>query len=733
MSDLFHNNKSQVLIVIEESVKRFISLFIGLGLASTLHCAQPVAAISPDQYADSFTLGAEFEQSVTGNANGTDEDDIIANDYGHDSPEVDDGIAFVYRDTNSPPVAVDDIYSVGVGSTLAIQVTQGVLQNDSDVEGDSLIVILVEDVRNGSLALTNDGSFIYVPNAGFVGIDTFVYEASDGIALSNSAVVSISINDGNSPPLAFADMYNIDEDQTSTFSIMEGVLHNDYHQDGGDPLMAVLVQDVDVGILNLRNSGSFTYIPESNFFGTVIFTYKAVDGDAESDEVTVTINVNPINDVPQALDDGYIVDSSDVLIVDATHGVLANDIDVEEDALVVLKDIGVVSGTLELLADGSFSYVPNIDFEGVDRFTYKANDGTANSEIAMVTITVEKHNTSPVVVEDAYEVDADDTLQVDAPGVLDNDADDDVGDLLKAVLVSDVVHGTLTLEEDGSFIYVPDAGFSGDDAFTYKASDDIDDSNEVMVVITVNLVSDLPIAVDDFYRCSEDITLDLKGDGVLSNDYGIKGVSLAAVLVKNVSHGSLTLRSDGSFTYTPKKDFNGIDMFTYLARAAELTSDECTVTIVVNPVDDQPMVQDDFYTMKASGAAVLAPGVLRNDSEVDGEAVTVTLVRDVAQGVLSFHSDGSFSYLPNDGFEGTDSFTYKASDGKSESGVATVVISVELGDENDDVVSEDTDSSEKPVRNIWGMLGISFGLILVIGITVLALMRMGIIKRSSTY
>src|SRR5206468_5363227 len=104
-------------------------------------------------------------------------------------------------------------------------------------------------------------------------------------------------------------------------------------------------------------------------------------------------------------------------------------------------------------------------------FTYKANDGQADSGIATVSITITGANDAPVSVDDSYTTAEDTTLNVAAPGVLANDSDVD-GDTLSTVLVSNPSHGTLTLNGDGSLVYMPAANFNGTDTFTYKASED---------------------------------------------------------------------------------------------------------------------------------------------------------------------------------------------------------------------------------------------------------------------
>src|SRR3989441_5455925 len=127
-------------------------------------------------------------------------------------------------------------------------------------------------------------------------------------------------------------------------------------------------------------------------------------------------------------------------------------------------------GSLALNSNGSFSYTPAATYNGPDSFTYKANDGQADSAVATVTITIGGVNDAPVAVNDSYTTAEDTTLNVAASGVLANDSDVD-GDTLNAVLVSSPTHGTLTLNGDGSFSYTPATDYNGTDSFTYKAND----------------------------------------------------------------------------------------------------------------------------------------------------------------------------------------------------------------------------------------------------------------------
>jgi VCBS repeat-containing protein len=193
---------------------------------------------------------------------------------------------------NDAPVAVANSYSTDENSALTIT-APGVLENDSDADGDSLTAALDSDVSNGSLTLNADGSFAYTPAADFNGSDSFTYHANDGTADSNTVAVSITVTPVNDAPVAVADSYTVAEGGTP------GVLANDTDAED-DTLTAIKVSDPAHGTLTLNADGSFTYTHNGSETTSDSFTYKANDGTADSNTVAVSITVTPVNDAPVA-------------------------------------------------------------------------------------------------------------------------------------------------------------------------------------------------------------------------------------------------------------------------------------------------------------------------------------------------------------------------------------------------------------------------------------------------
>ena len=573
---------------------------------------------------------------------------------------------------NDAPVAVNDAYTTAEDTALTIP-PAGILANDSDADGDSLTTVLVTGVAHGTLSLSANGAFTYAPSLNYTGVDTFTYRATDGLANSGVATVTITITPVNDGSTVADDTYTTVEDTTLTIAA-PGILANDGDVDG-DPLTTLLVTDVAHGILNLSTNGAFIYTPSLNYTGLDVFTYRVTDGLATSEVATVTITITPVNDTPVATDDAYTT-AEDTTLNISVLGVLANDSDVDGDTLAALLVTDVAHGTLSLNASGAFIYTPSLNYTGVDTFTYRATDGLANSDVATVTIIITPVNDAPVAANDAYTTAEDTTLTVLASGILANDSDVD-GDPLTTVLVTDVAHGLLSLGANGSFIYTPSLNYTGVDTFTYRATDGLANSDVATVTITITPVNDAPVAADDAYTTSEDTTLTILAAGILANDSDVDGDALSSALVSNVTHGTLALSPNGSFIYTPAADFHGEDSFTYRAYDGELFSAAAVVRITVLPANDAPVAANDAYTTAEDTAlTVAAPGVLANDTDVDGDPLSVALVGNVSHGTLALSANGSFLYTPGLNFNGTDTFTYRASDGQATSSVATVTITV---------------------------------------------------------
>ena len=206
-----------------------------------------------------------------------------------------------------------------------------------------------------------------------------------------------------------------------------------------------------------------------------------------------------------------------------------------------------------------------------------------------------------------------------------------------------------------------------------------------------------PLAEDDAFSGDEDT--EITGN-VLDNDSDPDGDPLTVIANTDPSNGTVTVNPDGSFVYTPEQDFNGTDSFTYTVsdgRGGEATA---TVTITVNPVNDDPVAGDDFATTPFNQAVVI--DVLANDTDVDGDELSVLSVEQPDNGTVTINADGTVTYTPDTGFQGTDSFTYVVSDGQGGTDTATVTVTVQppvldgivSGTPDDDFIG--TDSPLKP-------------------------------------
>jgi hypothetical protein len=430
-----------------------------------------------------------------------------------------------------------------------------------------------------------------------------------------------------------------------------------------------------VTVVSDCSGGSYT--PDSDFNGTDSFTYAVGNPAAEHITATVSITVEPVNDVPVAVDDEATTKEDAAVTV----GVLGNDSDVDGDSLTVDSATDGTNGSVATAGNGSVVYTPNPDFHGTDSFTYAVADpASTEPTMATVNITVKPVNDAPVAVDDDATTREDTAVTID---VLGNDSDVD-GDSLTVPLASVAVHGSVTIVDDGSITYTPDPDFHGTDSFNYTVADPGSEHIAATVNVTVEPVNDAPAADDDEAITQEDtpVTID-----VLGNDSDVEGDPLTVDSATDGTNGTVATAEDGSVTYTPHPDFHGTDSFTYAVADSTGAHMMATVSITVEPVNDAPVADDASMAGQEDTSIPWTPSV----GDVDQDVLTCSITTPPAHGEVTVNPDCTGgSYTPEPGYTGTDTIVYEVFD-RLATDAATITI--EVSPANDPPVAHDVSAS----------------------------------------
>jgi VCBS repeat-containing protein len=473
-----------------------------------------------------------------------------------------------------------------------------------------------------------------------VAVGHFNHDSDPDLAVANNGSGNVSVllgqQEADGVPVSFGAATNL-----ATGDVPWSVAVGDFDRDSNDDLAVSNNGSWTVSVL--RGGGDGDFAAATNFSAGVRPLKVAVgDFNDDSDPDLAVTKGSGGASVLLGQAGGTFGAATDFLTGDGSWGIAASDFDGDSDPdlAVTRPDFGYVSAVLNTT------------------------------------------NRRPATADDAYATDEDTPLDVDAPGLLENDSDPD-GDTQAASIESGPGHGSLVLSEDGSFEYRPNHNYYGTDSFTYTASDGHRNSAPATVTIEVRAVNDTPRVTSDSYATDEDTALSVGPPGVLGNDSDPDSGVVNARDESSPAHGTLTLDVDGRITYTPEPDFYGTDSFTYTASDGVAESEPATVTIEVRPVNDAgPTASADSYvTDEDTPLNIAAPGILENDTDVDRDAFTATVESGPGHGSLELNADGSLTYTPDPDYNGTDSFTYRASDGELDSEPATVAIAVRAVDD----------------------------------------------------
>ena len=569
---------------------------------------------------------------------------LIVNDGSSDST-ADTMMITASAAINNAPVAASDSLNTDEDTPISLTLSA------TDSESETLSYNVITPPTKGQLTL-NSNQVDYVPYPNETGEDSFNFKVNDGNQDSNTATITLTINPVNDNPIAHD--YNL---STLTDTAVDITLRSD--DSDSDNLSYSLVSQPTNGSVTL-DAGIATYTPSTSYTGSDNFTFRANDSEEQSNIATVTIKTDITENIAPTVDDDTVVASED------------NDTDIDLSGITTagrsnkqsIADLTyfIVTHPLngKITIEGSIArFTPNGNYSGPDNFTFKSFDGSDDSNIGKITLTVSALNDAPIAQDFSVSTIENSTVSFNIS------ATDTEFDSLTYFIVNDASHGDIVLT--GSVVtYTPTNDYNGEDSFTFKANDGTSDSNSATVSLMVTTVANnKPEAMDITTSTPEDMAIEINLDATDRD-----GNDLTYSLVTSPSNGSISL-SGSMAIYTPDSDYIGSDSFSYKANDGISDSNTAVVSIFVESVNDAPVASDITVELEEN----ITTNIILTANDTEGDELTYSIATGPTFGSITL-TETTATYTPETNYSGSDSFTFIANDGTSDSNSATVSLMV---------------------------------------------------------
>ena len=577
--------------------------------------------------------------------------------------------------------STEDISAIDAGSYIVVvtDTATGCNSTDTIVVADQKVFIVTETTTPSTCGAANGSISLSVAPVG-----AYSFSWSDGSVGSmltglNSGSYWVIVTDNGtgcaSDTLTYTvgDSCNVltanDDPVTMTLcdtSIVIDVLANDIDASLTGINGPTIITGPTNGTITLDTlTGLITYT--SNGMGVDTICYVITDNFTPMgvDTAKVIIFTGVCNNHPVANTDRVGVDCNNPVLIP----VKSNDFDPNGDSLTVTITGTSSNGTAYLVNGCDILYTPNAGYGGNDTVYYVLCDSFGLCDTASVIITVAGCSNAPVAVNDFK------CTSVDTPvaiSILSNDYDPN-GDMMIPVISDTVNNGSTMISGAGVVTYVPNAGFSGMDTFTYYVVAGGDTSNIATVVITIDTAGcdHPPVAVTD--------TASTAGEPVvvcvLTNDYDLDGDTITLVAIGSASNGTATMVQGGKVVYTPDPGFVGTDTITYMITDGNGNTTTGIIIITVTDACIAPVLQN-VYAGTPNGTSVT---VMPNVTSQAGDTLTYTMCGGpVCAGATAFvnPSTGAVLYLPGTCVDACDTVCVQVCNQCGECDTALVVISV---------------------------------------------------------
>lgn len=561
--------------------------------------------------------------------------------------QCDTAIAYVHVGCTAPNAQDDLATLVNNGTATPVNV----LANDSHVCGSPMTPVVLTNPEHGTAAVNPDNAIGYTPQSGYSGIDEFTYLACVACntgTVCDTAIVVLTILPPELPPL---------DPQPDAATTLQGtpVTVSVLNNDSGSALDVTEITQPANGTAVLNASNTVTYTPNSGFQGTDTFTYTVCDSGGNCQQETVTITVTPtsVNQPPVAQNDTENTPPNTPI----TISVLNNDSDPDN----TLSQLGLViiaqpvNGMATVNANGTITYTPDPGFAGTDVFTYNLCDPAGLCDEAIVTVFV----TAPLLVDAQPDIEFTTVSTPVTFNILDNDFGEGIEVTQVLVLPQ---HGDIESLDpvSGQVTYQPEAGYTGQDYFTYQICNSLGvcDVTLVSIAILPDGINQPPTPNNDVAQTPVNTPIDIP---VLLNDTDPDNDPLTVTTItNNPDNGTVTINPDGTVTYTPDPGFTGCDVFAYSVCDPSGFCAQAEVGVEVSSSGCQnlpPLAADDEATATEGIPAII--DVLTNDFDPDGSIATLSIGAQPYNGTVSLLPDETgFIYTSNPDFTGTDYFPY---------------------------------------------------------------------------
>ena len=605
---------------------------------------------------------------------------------------------------DSPPINVD------------------ILANDISADGnltdDTITIIGAPGVGTASIV---GQQLRYQPNPDANGTDTIKYQLCEATRACAAATVTVTITPRNDRPV-FIDAGSVDVNEDSGPTTINGWASsiaagppNESAQNVGftvtvdQPTLFTTLPAVDA-------TGALNFTPSSDSNGTATITVTAVDdggtsngGQDGSIAHTATITITPVNDAPTFTDGGNLSvteDSGSTTITGWATAIRtgpANEADQHLTFSVHVDQPDLFQIAPGIDPSGTLRFTPAPNANGVLTMSVTATDdggvsagGHDTTTTHAATIAIRPVNDAPQFIDLGNITATEDVASSTTAGWAHSIVPGPLDEAAQVVSFSAVADQPAlfsaqpTIDPAGTLTFAPAPNAHGTATITVTATDDggtSDGGNDTSAVhtatITITSINDPVIAADDTATVNEDDTAGITTN-VLSNDTDADNdpLTVTSIDITTLAGGTVTDLGNGLINYTPDPNFNGTDTFSYTVSDGNGSTDTSIVTITVNPVPDAPVATADaFTTTEDTAVVVAAPGLIGNDYDEDGDPLTIssTPIAGPSDGTLTLGTDGAFTYIPNTGFIGTDTFTYRLNDSTGLTATTTVTITVDSG------------------------------------------------------